>query len=56
MDAITQAVRSTPDGQHMTLERIRGLVAQLASDGVGFLAKAGEGGNSYAISILVTGT
>lgn len=51
MDAITQAVRSTPDGQHMTLERIRGLVAQLASDGVGFLAKAGEGGNSYAINM-----
>lgn len=59
MDAITQAVRSTPDGQHMTLDRIRGAVQQLAGDSVGYLARAGErggpaeGGNNYVISILL---
>jgi len=58
MEAITQAVRASPEGQHMTLERIRGVVSQLAADGIGYLSRAGErgapaeGGNSYAISIL----
>lgn len=58
MEAITNAVRSSPEGQHMTLERIRGVVSQLAADGVGYLSRAGEragpaeGGNSYSISIL----
>jgi hypothetical protein len=43
----------------MPLERIRGVVSQLAADGVGYLSRAGErtgpaeGGNSYAISILL---
>ena len=59
MDAIVQAVRSSPEGQHMPLERIRGVVSQLAADGIGYLSRSGEragpsdGGNSYAISILL---
>ena len=58
MDGITQAVWSTPDGQHMPLERIRSSVQQLASDKIGYISRAGEragpalGGNSYSVSIL----
>lgn len=58
MDSITQAVRALPEGQHMTLEKIRGSVQQLAADSVGYLSRAGErggpaeGGNSFVISIL----
>ncbi|KAG0555076.1 hypothetical protein KC19_12G142600 [Ceratodon purpureus] len=57
MDAIVQAVRSSPEGQHMPLERIRGVVSQLAADGIGYLSRSGEragpsdGGNSYAINM-----
>lgn len=58
MDSITQAVRALPEGQHMTLDKIRGSVQQLAADSVGYLSRAGErggpaeGGNSFVISIL----
>ncbi|KAG0576372.1 hypothetical protein KC19_5G074800 [Ceratodon purpureus] len=57
MDGITQAVWSTPDGQHMPLERIRSSVQQLASDKIGYISRAGEragpalGGNSYSVNM-----
>ena len=60
MDAIVQAVRSSPEGQHIPLERIRGVVSQLAADGIGYLSKAAEGGGpadsgrTYVVSILVS--
>ena len=60
MDAIVQAVRSSPEGQHISLKRIRGVVSQLAADGIGYLSKAAEevgladSGTTYVVSILLS--
>ncbi|KAJ7246343.1 hypothetical protein O6H91_Y428400 [Diphasiastrum complanatum] len=51
MDGITQAVRNTPEGRTMTMERIRGALQQMTSESLGFISRAGEGGSFFVVNL-----
>lgn len=51
MDAITQAVRTTPEGRTMTMERIRMALHMMCSESLGFLSRAGDMGSQYVINL-----
>ena len=51
MDAITNAVRATPEGKSMTMERIRMALHMMCAESVGFVSKQGDLGSQYVISI-----
>ncbi|MCO5574253.1 hypothetical protein L7F22_028035 [Adiantum nelumboides] len=51
MDAIMQAVRETPDGRTMTMERIRMALHMMCADSVGFVTKQSDQGTQYVINL-----
>eukprot|EP00250_Pteridium_aquilinum_P018599 c24132_g3_i2 orf=87-1721(+) len=51
MDAITQAVRATPDGRTMTMERIRMTLQMMCAESVGFINKQSDLGSQYVINL-----
>lgn len=51
MDAITQAVRATPDGRTMTMERIRMALHMMCAESVGFISKQTDSGSQYVMNL-----
>ncbi|KAI5072187.1 hypothetical protein GOP47_0012293 [Adiantum capillus-veneris] len=51
MDAIMQAVRETPDGRTMTMERIRMALHMMCAESVGFITKQSDQGSQYVINL-----
>ncbi|KAH7416484.1 hypothetical protein KP509_14G093600 [Ceratopteris richardii] len=51
MDAIMQAVRATPDGRTMTMERIRMALQMMCAESVGFVIKQSDPVTQYVINL-----